>query len=682
MNNKVAVFGKRQAGVYRLSEIYVPEDTVSGVQVTNKVIPAIGSLVVDDTVGNHNQLYVVYSVDAVTHRSTLVPASMTNLTDGANQTVTFGNDVYMMFFDPTTVEVYYVSSDTVRQAGVTYYYKQNGNYYEYAGESFVTGTTYYKKRNLYEITVDSRISIYGSAAAKYSIFRASSIDAADAGTEVISQFYQDPTSQDFYEKFTIPMETIRVPESDGQGDYITCNAKRPITCYSATTPEDGDHFLLVAYDERNRAVAQVMLTGHRMTGLEVLNAARHTIVKFDVTANQYDPLDGTIYLVQNQDPAEIDFYPTITYDNDETIILPIDNVSTFAYLDDYTNAIAGSTFQIVFKHYLSPTEATSVNSDYHIGETGRFISVTKTLKVVASAASGVGKIMPILAFKDNADGYKLLPLVYFSNMSVPKLSRYASSITGFDGRNLNGEEQSTTLKYFNTELQQEVSQQYQIALAKNSTGERDGIWYYLRDTNDPNRTYYGKSPRPRLIRVHYIATRDTTRQPGKTYYTYDETNDAYIAYSGGTLEPGVIYYEDVSNLFYYKVYTSADSAYNNEAEWFLKNYYYNANPPKPYGGTSVIRPTHFLIRKIVISAWEEDADDTEVIPVATVSPISIDTFFGLDLDARYLSLPYALEPIRDGRPSSAIVEFLYAEGSGTSSLKYICGVPVDILKEN
>ena len=81
MNNKVSVFGQRRAGVYLLSEIYNPDDVTSSVQNINKVVPAIGSLVVDDTVGNHNTLYVVYSVDPITHRSTLVNACILDTTD-------------------------------------------------------------------------------------------------------------------------------------------------------------------------------------------------------------------------------------------------------------------------------------------------------------------------------------------------------------------------------------------------------------------------------------------------------------------------------------------------------------------------------------------------------------------------------------------------------------------------
>lgn len=680
MNNKVAVFGKRQAGVYRLSEIYNPDDVNSSVQNLNKVIPAIGSLVVDDTVGNHNTLYVVYSVDADTHRTTLVPASMTNLTDGASDTVTYGNDLYMLFFNPTATACYYVTTDATRQTGEVYYTKSNGNFYEYTGE-LVPGTTYYKHRSIYELNVDSRISIFGTTAVTYTLFKTSSLNSVDTATSVVSQFFTDPVSGETYESINIPMETITVPESDNSGNFITCQAKRPMSCYTADIPQDGDKLLLVAFDSTGRSVAQVVLNSHSMTGLEVLNSARHTIVSFTVTANQYDPLDGKIYLVQGQDPEEIEFYPVVTYDDDTTETLAIDNISTFFYHDDYSNAIAGSDdYPLVFKHYLSPVELTTPGGNYTLGETGRFISVTKALKVVASAASSIGKIMPIICYAGNSDGYTILPLVYFSEMGIPVLSRADGSVSGFQGLKYDGLEQSVTLKYYNETLQQDVKQSYRIALAENTI--TNGVWYWYRDTNDTNRTFFGKSPRPHLLRKHFVPTSDASYQAGKTYYIYNASTGYYTQFSGSVFEAGVTYYEDVSNRFYYNVYSSADSTYTNEADWFLRYYYYATNPPKPYGVTSVLRPTHFLIRKVDLTAWGEGADDTDVIPVATNSAISINDFFSRPLAERYLILNSALEFNNGSRPSTAIIEFLYSEGSGTSSMKYICGVGVDILAED
>ena len=117
MNNKVPAFGQRRCGVYLLSEIYDPDDTSSSVQNINKVIPAIGSLVVDDTIGEHNTLYVVYSVDAVTHKCTLVSASIMESADMVGDT----RDLRMLFGDTNSVDLYYETEDTTRQAGVDYY---------------------------------------------------------------------------------------------------------------------------------------------------------------------------------------------------------------------------------------------------------------------------------------------------------------------------------------------------------------------------------------------------------------------------------------------------------------------------------------------------------------------------------------------------------------------------------
>ena len=625
MNNKVAAFGQRRAGVYLLSEIYNPDDTSSSVQNINKVIPAIGSLVVDDTVGEHNTLYVVYSVDAVTHKSTLVNAAFN---ESSNMIGDDANTMRMLFFSHAPTEYYYVVDVSGgRQPGVEYYIKSGSAFVLYTGD-FVSGTTYYAKKMMTELHIDGRLSVYTSLANKYTIYHSATSTATAA--QRISQYYLNGDG-DMVEASMIPMERIMIPATNNEGDDIVTDAYRPVTCFTDLEMVDGDKYLVDVYDAAGGIISQFTLVGHDMSALVDINNAHRAITSMSVQCSQ---MSGNQFVIMaNQTLDDLAFYLTIEYDRGDPIVIAIDNVNAYMHAD-ISSLSVGGTIPILFKYYPSPSESlgiTAGSTSYTIGATGRYISITKSLTMVESAASTKSKIAPIIYYRNNTFG--LAPLVYFSDhTTTPAIStNYGTeaAVSGFTPSNIT-REQEVTLTYFKESISDNLSyvskstNTYTIKL--NASTEASGVYYYFTDARG---VYYGKAPRPKLIRTGQAA---------------DLTYKFSIASATGD-------------------YSAKDL--------FLKHYFYNANPPSPYGFTDALQPTHFRIRKLVYSSGV--ATGTAVIS----SEYSIDEFFSRIESNRvittteniYTNLAY---------PNTVIVEFLAANLNLSNSYDIIYGSPVDV----
>lgn len=101
---KVTLFGNKTLGPYKLSEIFDPDVDPSSPESSGKIVPAVKSLVIDDSVGGRNRLWVVTSVDQDTFKATLSPASVSAGID-EERIVGYGNDIYMLYYIPDTKKI-------------------------------------------------------------------------------------------------------------------------------------------------------------------------------------------------------------------------------------------------------------------------------------------------------------------------------------------------------------------------------------------------------------------------------------------------------------------------------------------------------------------------------------------------------------------------------------------------
>lgn len=642
MIKKVPIYGDGRASVYALSELYDPSKPVGSMQNIAAPTPRVNSLVIDDTVGEHNTLYVVYSVDPETRKFTLVPAKLSNDVDMYdNQIVTYGNNVYMLYWKTTTMAIYDRTTDLTARPG-KFYYTRSGEEpdYTYTRVSLTSGAnlssgTYYEKSNktLWQLVVDRKISIYGTAITHFAIYRGSSITET-SNNDLVSDYYLNENGQAIQSN-RMTLEQSVVQATNGSGEEYTGIVKNPVTCYSSSEIVDNDVFCLVLYDNESRVVAQIAMMAHSMLGLSELASHQWPIESFTVTANQYDPVDGKCFLIRGQRVGELSFYPRIQYANGNTVSeAAIDNTKLYIYgKDEISTAVPGSEYRVLLKYYLANTESVSTSDqrDYQIGETGRYIYTFVTVKIIAPSESSVSKIAPIPVY-NSASGWTILPVVYYRNRQAPVAISSANwQSGGFDGQYYQNP-QSLKIRTFETSpdsnVPVEFTSSYSITLYLPSSLTTDPkVLYTFHDDPPVSGNIYGtnsqNSPRPRLIRE--------------------------VDGNLGT----------VRHFIPQRIFTTKTV--------FLNAFYYAADPPTIAGESPARTPTHFQIRYPVPGS----ATINTVMP----NPVPIDDY------ANVLAISADMSN-SESTPGTCIVEFLYqGPGMAADQFDYLYGVPVDVVKE-
>ena len=205
MSVKSVLFGERAAGVYLKSEIFFPSDSAVSPEQSGKIVP----MVVDDTVGLHNQVFVVTAVNQNTYEPTLVPATFVIDSEAqVDRVLSYGNDIFMLYFFP------------VQKTSV------NG--------SLV---------NLTRLVVDNKLSLFGKHAASYQLIRTNE----DGDEIIISRNYVPGENNTL-----VPNGTV-IPVT-GTEDIRKCDG-----CYTDVILNEGEDIRCDVYTAGGLLIAQIHL---------------------------------------------------------------------------------------------------------------------------------------------------------------------------------------------------------------------------------------------------------------------------------------------------------------------------------------------------------------------------------------------------------------------------------------
>ena len=627
MNMRTVLFGERAAGVYLLTEIYDPDIDGADVSASGKIVPAVGSQIVDNTKGLHNQLYTVVAVDQTTYKATLTPSTyVVDSTAQVDRVLSYGNDIFMLYFSPATITI---------------------------GKDKVT---------VNRLIVDNKLSLFGNHAATYQL----TITNSDGEEYIISRWY-DATG--VAKGSAIPMlET-------GVEGVRKCDG-----CYTDTELNEGDVVTCRIYSAAGIMIAQIELIAKPAHFLHESISSANPIVGLEVVSNQMLP-DGTLYLYQGQNIEELAIFTKLHYSNGTIREIAVDNRKSFVYgLEEIRPDVVEMEYDLTVKYYLSNTDVTSeeayvyelttdttvqpdvvyytrtaldntwqyspvvtsvgaeipknryyvrtlVEFSDEIGADGnvRFIARRTKVRIVSTPNTQISKISVLPVW--SASGWTLSFAKYFENRQPNEGIDYPVEIvSGFAGNNY-GVKQEVVIRTFETvfgiktERRQTVFLEVRDRNKPESVTERKINWL-IADTEDDVNVYGDAEPpnlRPRIK------------------YEGDE--------NGGN-------YSIPSNVF-------TASSHQSASEVFLDNFYFRANPPKLGNEATPPTPTHFTVKTTTGRALMQNRR-------------SVEDFTG------NLGLDVTIGNANQYVGGTLVIEFFRVD-ENTGVVETLYGVPVDVV---
>jgi len=373
MAGPIILFGNQPPDVFRLDQIYDPDIHGNNPDNSGLFVPAIGSVIVDTSVGFNEPIpiYIVVAVDPNTYKSTLKPAtSILDIDSIPDRILSYGNDIYMLFYDD--------------------------------------------RNNPMALRIDSNLILFGNNAAEYKLLKRN-----DQGELNTISIYIDSNGQVVGDRVPI-VETA------------TPGIRRGVDCYTSTPLQDNDLVTMEVFDASGILIMTVELICKRATILNDLESSTDIITGFDARANQEKPT-GEFILFAGQNKEDLAIFPEIEFSTGERLVVPIDNMKSFMYgWEEVKSLYPGMQYDILFKYYL----ADNVQSTIAQGEHVRFVTRTKTVVIEQLPQYGISKISVLPVF-DSVNGIWTLRFYAYYNTrggfeDVTSQVTYVNG-TNFDG---------------------------------------------------------------------------------------------------------------------------------------------------------------------------------------------------------------------------------------------------------
>lgn len=371
------LFGEREPDVYKKDMIYDPDIHGLDPNITSRIVPAPGSLVIDmsDAPAMTYGLYVVSEVSGVNdippYKSTLVPVS--SLMDShliSDKLMSYGNDIYMLYYDIRTTPV--------------------------------------------SLRVSSNLMILGDNSAEYVLFK----HELDGSRTPIS------INRDAGGIVTGNRVPIVATASPG--------IRRPNDCETSMVMTDNDLITMEVYDSSGIKNMDIILISKRATILNDLSAINNIVTGFEIDANQEDG-SGSMVLFTGQNKDDIAISPNLEFSTGERRIVPVDGATCFMYgWGDVQNNLVGMEYNILFKYYLSGAVQTTLPM-----VNPQWITTTKLVTVIPrNMTTNITKISPMVIYDYNTSTYSIKYFAYYEErnalVDVTSQIMYRDSVA-FDG---------------------------------------------------------------------------------------------------------------------------------------------------------------------------------------------------------------------------------------------------------
>ena len=585
-----------------LNTYYVEGDGPS--EQSGKFVPAVNSLVVDDTIGNGVYvLYVVHSVNEDTLKTTLRPVRLVEEDDDApNRIVGYGNDIYMLYYDTQDANSVDVRLRLDRK--LVFYGKHPAFYQLVKIDSA-------GNRQIISRVLNGDNFATASAVPIVSVAAQAMIVTADNKSAIIGQTVQQvthvvennqliATREEFVatnDNLVIGSTVYVLPE-----DLGLRNVLKGDWCYAlnGTTLVDGKIVYLEVFEaEENLNQAPVYvkamsieLTARHAHVLDHMDVSSTAIVDFVVDLNNA-PADRELwFLEKGRSVTTLSYTPKLVFEDGTTESVPIDNVCCFAYgLNDVDSSLTGAEYTLLFKYYPAKNRTVNLTRRYNLSAQG-FMYCEKTVKIIEGVRQSIAKISVIPFWNNTTQSYELkfYPYSIYQNR-VNEITNVTDMQGSFDG----------TSKKFGVKQS--------ITLQTNVIGEDGDMATYTQAVTlklENYNNYTTKSP-------WLIADQSTYMDSGAT----GALNGPVFGVNSAPYKRPVLHYNSSTGMYY----VSKDEF--TSATRFIANFYRNANPPaynadaravyvdqndreqvlmsESWAATDATRapePTHFLLRDL------------------------------------------------------------------------------------
>lgn len=344
----VTLFVPENPIIIPMSKLYDPSVTPP----TGNVIPVVDTFVVDASFN----VWIVSSVDPTTHASTLVPAkflvSNTNPDDSLTSTVSYGNDIFWVYYDVRTSPIV--------------------------------------------VRPDEKLVVFGMDNVSYQL-----VQNPGPTQTVISRRYDASGN---YTGQLVPTGTVVLPggsPAPGASYFPACHVQSPLT--------DGEEIFIQVFNSQGAQTAQYVAFTKASIIINEAITPSPVITGVTITSPQTRS-NGEIYIYQSQAIASLGLQVVMTYSDGHTRIVPIDQTQCFLYgTEDFIASYPGLVQPLIAKYYLNSSE---VLAESLAALHRTYVTAETNLVVIANGLQTGVKISVVPQWNATTNQYNLSFFLY------------------------------------------------------------------------------------------------------------------------------------------------------------------------------------------------------------------------------------------------------------------------------
>jgi hypothetical protein len=288
MPDPLNLFSGSKPDVYNISEIFDPDVHTTPALANGKVVPAVGSVVIDISVNGKITMWVVKSV-SLSFKTTLgTPTFIGDGTSGEDRLVSYGNDTLILYFDDRGTPT--------------------------------------------RLIVDSKFVVLGSNSAEYRV------TAIRDNVEVVLSTRLDTNGAVISDR--IPLTDSGVAGVKKFGD---CHCLLPIT--------NGELVMIKIYDSAGVLTTEARMIARRADVLNDLLSENNPVVEFRARVDQTEGSKWVLYVNQNKADLTI-YPELVFADGSKELAPIDNNRCFIYGMDDVNTTTANTEFPVMVKYFL------------------------------------------------------------------------------------------------------------------------------------------------------------------------------------------------------------------------------------------------------------------------------------------------------------------------------------------